>query len=382
MSAESSREAQARLNAILEAAVDAIIVIDERGRIELFGAAAERMFGWSADEVKGRNVSLIMPEPHRTEHDANLQRYLNTGIPRIIGIGRELEAMDREGRRFPVELAVGEIASFGESRRFVGLVRDISERRQVEEEARVLRNRLAHVGRLGTLGEMTAGIAHEINQPLTAIASYAQALGRLMDGGGAVTDEHRRVVSRIAEQALRAGDVVQRLRQLARREGGTRARRDPNRLVRHVLRLAEVDVLSRGLHVQLDLEEPLPAVEVDDVQIQQVVLNLVRNGVDATVEAGGEEPLRVSTRLRNGNAVEISVTDRGAGLTQAAREHLFQPFFTTKPDGMGMGLSISRSIVEAHGGTLDCGAGGEPGTTFRFTLPAVDRPATEGEEPS
>jgi two-component system sensor kinase FixL len=372
---ESARDAQARLNAILEAAVDAIIVIDERGSIELFSAAAERMFGWTSEEVEGRNVSRIMPEPYRSAHDGNLDRYLRTGIPRIIGIGRELEAVHRNGRRFPVELTVGEIASFGESRRFVGLVRDISERRRVEEEARVLRDRLAHVGRLGAMGEMTAGIAHEINQPLTAIASYAQALGRLLEPGEDVTEEHRRVVERIAEQALRAGDVVQRLRQLARREGGDRSVRPPNRLVQDVLRLAEVDVLSRGLRLETDLAPDLPGVDVDEVQIQQVVLNLVRNAVDATVDAGGAGAIVVRTARAPGGPVEISVTDEGSGIPPEVRSQLFQPFFTTKRDGMGMGLSISRSIVEAHGGRLDCETADGRGATFLFTLPAASSEA-------
>ncbi|GJM43375.1 MAG: hypothetical protein DHS20C21_02170 [Gemmatimonadota bacterium] len=377
---ERAAAAEARLSAILAATVDAIVAIDERGRIDVFSAAAERMFGWKAREMVGQNVNRLMPNPYRPAHDGFLETYLRTGIPKVIGIGRRAVAVRRNGEEFPVELTVGEIASYGEGRRFVGLIRDITETLRIEEEAKELRDRLTRVGRVSTLGEMVAGIAHEINQPLTAIASSAQALSHVLKPDRPLTDEHRQIIDEIAEQALRAGDVIDRLRRLARREEAPPAVRDPNRVVRDVVRLATLDARANEVSLELDLQEGLPAVTMDEVQIQQVVLNLVRNAVDATTAstsvAGAAHPVVVRTRAAAGDRVQFSVTDRGTGVTPEEAEGIFEPFFTTKEGGMGLGLSISRSIIAAHGGVLDYVVDPDTGTTFRFTLPIHGKEAT------
>jgi two-component system sensor kinase FixL len=373
-----ARESEARLDAVMKAAVDAIVMIDERGRIELFSAAAERMFGWEARDVVGRDVSILMPEPFRSEHDGYIGHYLETGIPRIIGIGRQVTALRRDGTSFPVELSVGEIASFGEGRRFVGLVRDVTAKVRAEEEVRAHRDRLAHVTRLSTLGEMAAGIAHEVNQPLTAISSYAQALLRRLRRDPECPRERLDTVERIVEQALRAGEVLGRLRSFARKGETTRARCDVGRLVTDVLRLAEVDQRHHGASIDVEIADDLPPVRADEIQIQQVVLNLVRNGLEAMGDgAGGPKRLTVQALRSAADRVQVRVTDRGSGLSPEARDQLFHPFFTTKPDHLGIGLSISHSIVTAHGGALTFEPNPGGGSVFAFTLPTA---AEESQE--
>lgn len=367
--ARRAREAEARLDAVLKAAVDAIVMIDERGHVLLFGAAAERMFGWEAREVLGKNVSILMPEPFRSEHDGYLDHYLETGSPRIIGIGRQVVALRRDGTEFPVELSVGEIASFGEGRRFVGLVRDVTAKVRAETEAREHRERLAHVTRVSTLGEMAAGIAHEVNQPLTAIASYAQALARQMRAESGGDDTRRETVERIAEQALRAGEILRRLRGFSRRGEAKHVPCDVATVVQDALRLAEVDARRHGARIELRVEKRLPRVVGDTIQLQQVLLNLVRNALEAMDGIPPGDRCVLVAAARDGDRVVVSVMDRGAGVGERAEAQLFHPFFTTKPDGMGMGLSISHSIVMAHEGTLTYERNPEGGAIFRFTLP-------------
>jgi two-component system, LuxR family, sensor kinase FixL len=370
----SSSMAHAR--AVLETAADAIITIDADGGIQAFNPAAERMFGYRAAEVIGKNVHLLMPAPYRHQHDDYMSRYLRTGEKRIIGIGREVQALRRDGTVFPIELAVSEVCIRG-AHHFTGIIRDISERKQSErrlqrreEEARQHRERLVHVGRLSTMGELATGIAHEINQPLTAIAAYANACRRLLERGAEEPVELVRILDKISSQAQRAGQVIQRLRDMIRKRDSRREACELNRLIRDTLVLAESDVRLHHYSITTELvERPLPVV-VDPIQIQQVLLNLIRNGLDAMLEVRIEQgDIRVGTRLADEETVEVLVRDQGVGIPAERRDKLFSPFFTTKPQGIGLGLSISRSIVTAHGGRLDCLANPHRGVTMRFTLP-------------
>jgi two-component system sensor kinase FixL len=362
--------------AVLEAAADAIITIDAVGIIQSFNPAAERMFGYRAEEVIGWNVHLLMPAPYRHQHDDYLSRYLRTGEKRIIGIGREVQALRKNGRVFPIELAVSEVCTPG-MHHFTGIIRDISERkeserrlRQREEEARQHRERLVHVGRLSTLGELAAGIAHEINQPLTAIAAYANACRRLLELGSADPAELVGTLDKISNQAQRAGRVIQRLRDMVRKRDSRREACELNRLIRDTLVLAEPDARLHNYGITTDLVQRSLPVVVDPVQIQQVLLNLIRNGMDAMLEGRVEHgDIRVGTRLLDTETAEVRVGDQGIGIPAERRDRLFTPFFTTKPQGIGLGLSISRSIVTAHGGRLDCRANPERGVTMCFTLP-------------
>lgn len=494
-----------RFQAALEAAVDGIVIIDETGSIETVNEAAERMFGYRPGELRGRNISVLMPEPWASRHDDYIRNYLRTGRARIIGYGREVEGRRKDGSVFPLELSVGEGTSGGR-RFFVGLLRNVSDRkamevelrqreeelrqtqqnapiptlitdlegtviegnaacsamfgytpeecsrqsvltithpddadetslllrhfarreidsaereqrfvakdgrvlhgvlhvgavrdawgrterlvmqvidrtRQVEAElrARQTQDRLAHVNRLSTLGEMAAGIAHEVNQPLGAISNYAQACRVLIERGRAESTKLSEILEKIASQAQRAGEVIRRLRTLAR---GRNAAQEPaalDVLVRDIVKLAEVDARLRNMRISVELDGPLPTVLVDLVQIQQVVLNLLRNGMEAMEEAGtSRREVIVSARRSGPEEVEVAVRDFGAGVDPAVAEEIMNPFVSTKSTGMGMGLAICHSIIASHGGRLWFTPADGGGTIFNFTLPAEPEGASHG----
>ena len=357
--------------ALLDAAVDAIVVIDHKGRIETFNSAAEGIFGFSAEEVLGKNVSLLMPEPYKSEHDGYLHNYLETGNARIIGIGREAKGIRKNGSVFPIDLSVGEIPTEDQPK-FVGIVRDTTERKRSEDEVNQTREKLAQFGRLSTLGEMAASLAHELNQPLTAIATYMQACQRLIESGQSDDDEILAILKKCDSQAQRAGEVIRRLRQFVKKRELGRRETDCDDVMHDLAALAEVDARDNGIPLTIDVAEGLPKIRVDTVQIQQVILNLIRNGIDAMMDTDNvDEGISVSVDNFKKDQVKIAVTDHGSGMTKEAEENIFQPFFTTKSSGMGLGLAICRSIIESHGGVLSFDKNPSGGTTFYFTLPAV-----------
>lgn len=490
--------AEDRLTALLDAAVDAIVLIDPAGNVTRFNRAAELLFGYSSAEVLGRNVNMLMPEPYHVEHDGYLGNYLKTGRARIIGIDREVVARRKDGSVVPIELSVGEFRRGGEQG-FVGILRDISDRKSQEEklrrseeqmrlvfdnaptafkittptgqiisanralskllgytldefrrfrqsdllhpedravaieqlrrmvegdgegactfevrhrrkdrsvvdtlvynavardgdgralliiseiidrsavhakerEAQDLRGQLAHVARLGTLGEMVSGIAHEVNQPLTAIANYANACRRLVESGRAQPAELVAALDKIGAQAERAGQVIRGLRNLVKRRDQVREPLDCNQLVQEVTRLVDFEFRQAGFRLIVRLTDALPRVMGDGVQVQQVVLNLVRNALEAMLEGARDDFVEVVTSTREGY-VEIRVTDCGPGLSAAVADKLFEPFFTTKRDGFGLGLSICQSIASAHGGALTHTVNETGGATFTIRLPAQE----------
>ena len=360
----------AEFQALLDAAVDAIIVIDERGQILTFNRAAERMFGYWAADVLGKNVSVLMGEPYRGEHDGYMSRYLATGEAHIIGKGREVEGRRASGESFPVSLAVGEVAG-GSQRRFVGIIRDLSAKRAAEQRARSLEHRLAHVGRFNLMGEMAAGIAHEINQPLSAIATYAQAAKRVLqkpDPDIALLED---VYGKIDQQARRAGQVIDNLRKLIRKQAVDTQSLDVNHVVDDVMSLIEADARSEGIPVQLRKGIGLPNVRADAVQIQQVLLNLTRNSVDAMRDGlAKERGIIILTERVESGGVRIAVTDHGHGVAPQLGDDIFHPFVTTKRTGLGVGLAISKTIVESFGGTLRYADNPVGGSIFSIELPA------------
>jgi len=502
---ERAHRLEQEFQAVLDAAVDAVVLFDHEGRIELLNRAGERMFGYHEQEVIGLRVNLLLPEPYRSQQDDYLRHHIEAGEPRIIGIGRELLAKRRDGSEFSAELAVGrvqgtdpprfvgfirdvtvrrnseealrrseaqltiaqEIANLGNyvvhldgnhedywsphlyrvlGRRYgelyigvydylepmvhpadrgrwqqarreldaqgrtmdieyrvihpdgslrhvhhiaqasrapdgrivrqVGTLHDITDRRRAEDEARQMQDRIAHFGRISTMGEMAAGLAHEVNQPLTAIATYAQACQRLIASEDVSADDIATALDHICTQALRAGEVIRRLRQFVKNREVRRELLDANRLLDDVLVLAQTDLRHHGVRIAVERAPHGLPVQADAVQIQQVILNLMRNSIDAMLdlqEARREILLRA--RMDAEGDVELMVADRGTGVDVAAAAALFDPFFTTKSGGTGLGLSISRSIVRAHGGKLWCSANPGGGARFFFTLPVVPAPA-------
>jgi two-component system sensor kinase FixL len=361
-------EREALLRAIIETSPDGLITIDQSGIIQSFNPAASRMFGYRAEEVIGRNVSCLMPSPDRERHDGYLARYLRTGERRIIGIGREVHGRRRDGTVFPVELAVGEVALEGH-RLFAGFLRDVSARRDAEQRLHELHAELVHVSRLSEMGEMASGLAHELNQPLTAIINYLQACRRLSaDSAAAERGRVGELIEKAIAQTERAGQIIRHLRRFVARGETERAAEDIGPVVEEAADLALIGASERGIKATFDLADGLPPALIDRVQIQQVIINLVRNSIDALSEAGRGE-VTVSTRRAATDMVEIQVRDTGPGLDEAVARRLFQPFVTTKPGGIGIGLSICRTIVEAHDGKLWASDNPGGGTIFHLTLP-------------
>ncbi len=492
----SLEAAQARAEAIVETAVDGIVTIDGGGIIQTVNGAMLETFGYQPEELIGNNVSMLMPQPYRDEHDGYMQTYLETGVKRIIGIGRVVSGLRKDGSEFPMELKVGEFRVQG-ARRFAGFIHDITARRQMEEtlrqreetlritleqapsgivnlsldgyirnanrafcsllgtteeqltgrhftelchpdddrnckdvtaqliksetpslhfdcrllcgdgrtlhvqiyvavprdrkgaptnlivqivdrseerrhadEAREHRERLAHVTRVMTMGEMAAGIAHEINQPLAAIATYSQACHRMIASDSFDKDELLQAMNEVTAQAERAGDVIRHLRAMVKQGQVARQYTDLNAVVSEAIRLANLDAQTVDTPIELALAEDLPMVEADVIQIQQVLLNLIRNAIEAMVKHhAGENRISISTSAYDGDHLLVAVKDTGPGIPEAVADKLFKPFFTTKGTGLGMGLSISQSIIRSHGGRLWFEPGEACGMVFCFTLP-------------
>jgi two-component system sensor kinase FixL len=370
-SACAQKERDALLRAIVETSPEGLITIDQKGIIQWFNPAAEKMFGYRADDVIGRNVSCLMPSPDREHHDGYLARYLRTGKKRIIGTGREVRAQRRDGTTFPVELAVGEVVA-DDHRLFAGFLRDVSARRDAEQRVHDLRSELLHVSRVSEMGELASGLAHELNQPLTAIINYMQACRRLLPDS-ALADIGRvgELIEKAVAQAERAGQIIQHLRRFVARGETERTAEDIGNVVHDAARLALIGASERGISAAFDLAPGLPLVMIDKVQIQQVIINLVRNSVDALSGTGKGEIIIRTTRAAH-DMVEIEVCDTGPGLDEEVARRLFQPFVTTKPGGIGIGLSICRSIADAHDGKLWATGNPGGGTIFHLTLPLAD----------
>jgi two-component system, LuxR family, sensor kinase FixL len=366
------QEREARLRSILETAPDAIIVIDERGIMESFSPAAERLFGFTAAEAVGRNVNVLMPSPYRERHDGYIRHYLDTGERRIIGIGRIVVGQRKNGSTFPMELSVGEAIANGR-RLFTGFIRDLTERQLTENRLQELQTELLHVSRLTDVGQMASALAHELNQPLAAIVNYVQAARRLLQAEKSpLPQKVVEAMDKAVAQAARAGEIIRHLRGFISKGDSEHRSEDLNKVVEEATALGLVGAKESGVSVRWALHrEPLPVI-IDKVQIQQVVFNLVRNSVEAMAEHPLPHDMLVTTRLADAATAEVAVSDTGPGLALEVQAQLFQPFITTKEKGMGLGLSICRSIVEAHGGRLWAKPNPERGVTFRFTLPLAD----------
>lgn len=357
---------EAHLRSIFDTAPEAMIVINDLGIVQSYGASAERMFQWRAAEVIGRNISMLMPQPFRDQHDGYLQRYLNTGEKRIIGIGRIVVGQRKDGSTFPMELAVGEVSS-EHGRFFTGFVRDLTDREEREARVEQLQAEVVHISRLSAMGEMASALAHELNQPLSAIANYLNGAKRLLAREGPADPKAVEAVDKAVGQALRAGDIIRRLRDFLSRGEGERSVESLSKLVHEACGLALVGAKESGVDVRYELDPHLDRVLVDRIQIQQVLVNLVRNALEAMHDQA-QRQLLVSTLVDDDMAV-VSVADTGTGLDPGIEQKLFQPFVTTKPQGMGVGLSISRTIIEAHGGRIWTKANPGGGAVFHFSVP-------------
>lgn len=360
----------AHLQSILDTILDATVVIDVNATIVSFNAAAVRQFGYAPEEAVGQNVNMLMPSPYREQHDGYLSRYMQTGEKRIIGVDRVVMGRRKDGSTFPMKLAVGETRLDGDVF-FTGFIRDLTERQESAAQLQEAHGELARLARLNELGEMASTLAHELNQPLSAIANYVQGCTRLLEK---VETEHaarmRGALGEAAAQTLRAGDIIRHLREFVTRGDTEKQPEDIKKLVEEAGALALVGSRERGVKSVFDFGTETAMVVADRVQIQQVLINLMRNAMEAMRESERRD-LLVRTYQVGERMMAVEVADTGPGIADDISPQLFQPFVTSKPGGMGVGLSISKRIIEAHGGTIEVKRNSDGGATFTFTLPIL-----------
>ena len=358
-----------KLRRVIDSALDGMIVIDSHGTVLLYNAACERLFGYSAEEVLGNNVNLLMTRSDRKNHDTYIQNYLRTGTARIIGIGRDVTGRRKDGSTVPIRLAVGELRDDDDTLLFIGTLHDLTEALRARERIEELQSELMQVARASAVGEMGTALAHELTQPLSAVAGFVESSAALLEQGGAeIPAKAREYMDQAVAQSLRAGAVIRLLREFTGRGDSVRSVEDINAVVEEICKLATLGTAAEQIDLELDLAAALPPVLIDHVQIQQVVLNLVRNSIDALSDCEART-ITVAT-VPGGDMVEVVVSDNGPGLPPEVRDRVFEPFVSTKPDGIGIGLSICRTIVEAHGGRIAVDASTRHGTGFRFSVPA------------
>jgi two-component system sensor kinase FixL len=370
------QEREVKFDAVFRTSPDSIVVTDRAGIIEAFNPAAEKLFGYQAHEIIGRNIKLLMPPYLASRHDDYLRRYEQTGEKRIIGIGRVVTGQRHDGTTFPIEISIGE-ANVGGRVFYTGFIRDLTEKQGADQRIHELQSELMHATRLASLGEISSTIAHEVNQPLSAAGTYMEVAEQLAKTGS--RDAARKSAETIAKasaQVRRAADIIRRVRDFARKRAPELARASVNRIIEEACALAFVGTRNTGITGRMELAPNLPEILVDRIQIQQVLVNLVRNSIDAMSESGSGSVL-VESLLDADGQIRIRVTDTGPGVIEEMRAGLFTPFTTSKPAGTGLGLAVCKSIVEAHGGSIWYEPNPAGGSIFTITLPLGDLPRTQ-----
>ncbi|MFC0203244.1 PAS domain-containing sensor histidine kinase [Novosphingobium soli] len=373
----SLRHSEAHLRSILSTVPDAMVVIDEWGKMISFSDAAERLFGYSQAEVLGANVSMLMPSPYRERHDGYLERYLTTGERRIIRIGRVVFAQRKDGTTFPMELSVGEAT--GESQRvFTGFIRDLTDRHRTQEQLEELQSELIHVARVSAMGTMASTLAHELNQPITAVANYVEAVRDLLAQPD--PDDLPEIIEALedaAGEAMRAGQIVRRLRDFVARGEVERTAENLPDLINEAAAFGLMGAIEKAVETRMDIDHEAASVLVDKIQIQQVLVNLIRNAVEAMGPAA-RRILTIRTTPDQPGLVRVTVADTGPGVAPEVAAQLFKAFVSTKMEGMGLGLSICRTIVEANGGRIWMESAEGGGTQFHFTLVRAEAEKLDG----
>lgn len=362
-------EREARLNSIFNASIEGIITVDINGIIISVNAAVETIFGYLPDELIGHSITKLMPGPE-SKKLPDFKNYLQLQISEFISQVREVEGLRKDGSVVPLDLSVAEFI-MDDIRYFTGIIRDVSSRKQQAKHDKDHLEALAHVTRLGLMGEMASGIAHEVNQPLTAISGYTQGCLNLISAGTQDLARFTEILQKTHSEALRAGQIIHRMREFVKSRKIYRSTVYVNALVKDALSLCAADFKHDNIQIKFELAKKLPAINVDKVQIEQVILNLLRNSIESLKDLPPdlERKLVIRTYIRDHDYIEVSVKDNGKGIKESERAKILTPFFTTKTSGMGMGLSISRSIIEAHEGILYFNSREEKGSTFYFTLP-------------
>jgi len=372
------KRADERVRLAVEAAPNAMVMVNDQGHITLLNAQAERVFGYTRDELLGRPIDILVPETLRSTHAGFRDDYLLTPSARAMGAGRDLYGRRKDGSEIPVEVGLNPIIS-SEGKAILASIIDITARRELETETAQQRSQLAHLSRVAMLGELSGALAHELHQPLTAILTNAQAALRVLARDPADINEVRNILADITEDDKRASEVIRGLRALLRKDEVQYVPLDVNDIALTVLRLVRSDLSSRSVSVTTDLAAGLPLVEGDRIQLQQVLLNLVMNGCEAMDGASADRHLTVRTSETPEGGVDVSVADRGSGIPPEKLDCIFEPFVTTKAEGMGLGLAVCRTIVAAHNGRLwatnnpDCGATVHFSVSAKHPVPPPER---------
>lgn len=362
------KRSEARHRVVVETASDAVVSIDEGGAIILANPATKRIFGYAPEDLIGKPLTILMPGAARKLHDSGLKQYLETGTKRLNWQGTEMTAMRANGEEFPAAVSFGEMI-VGQRRVFTGFIRDISEKKRAEAELRNTQAELSRMMRVMTIGQLTASIAHEVSQPLSGIIMNASTCLRMLKSAPPNIDGARETAQRTIRDGNRASEVITRLRTLFSKKQIDVESVDLNEAAREVIALMSGELQRNDVILKSEFGDDLPAINGDRIQLQQVILNLLRNGSDAM--NGIEDRPRnmvVRTELEDGH-VRLSVRDSGVGFSPDVAGQMFEPFYTTKSDGMGVGLSVSRSIIEANRGRLWATANDGPGATFAFSIP-------------
>ncbi|MCZ4296485.1 PAS domain S-box protein [Henriciella marina] len=356
---------------ILQSVPDAMVVINDAGIVTAVSKAAETLFGYEADQLLGRNVSILMSPTDKSQHDGYISRYLRTGERQIIGIGRTVTARRADGSLFPIDLKIGE-AKIGDHYLFTAFMRDLTEQRRNETRMKALQAELVHFSRLSSVGTMASALAHELNQPLTVVTNYLEAARDLLDAPDEETMKMvQEALGEAAKQSVRAGQIVRKLRDYVSRGEVEKRPTDLVPLLGDAVALVQTEMSAASGAISVSVAESTPHVMIDPIQIQQVVINIVRNAIEA-VAPQVEPKIDIRATIGGNGMVLVSIEDNGPGIDREVSEHLFRPLASSKSTGMGLGLSICRTIVEAHGGTIEAMPAGDTGTRFAFTLEPVE----------
>ena len=357
---------------ILQSVPDAMVVINDAGIITAFSKAAETLFGYDANDLLGRNVSVLMAPTDKAQHDGHISRYLRTGERRIIGIGRTVTARRADGSLFPIDLKIGE-AKIGDHFLFTAFMRDLTEQRRNESRMKALQAELVHFSRLSSVGTMASALAHELNQPLTVVTNYLEAARDLLNSPDPETmDMVQEALNEAAKQSVRAGQIVRKLRDYVSR-GEIEKRPTPLvPLIGDAVALIQAEMSSANGQIAVSVEEGISDIMADPIQIQQVIINLVRNALEA-MEGQDDPKVEIRAASVSGGLAMVTIEDNGPGIDREVADQLFKPLASSKSTGMGLGLSICKTIVEAHGGTIEAMPMETAGTRFVFTVELADR---------
>jgi len=361
------QRSEEKYRVVVETASDAIISMDEGGVIIFANAAAKSILGYEPAELMGKPLTMLMPAMMRQLHRNGFSRYVATGHRNINWRGTELTALRKNGQEFPVEISFGEMTRDGH-KAFTGLIRDITEKKRIEETLRNTQAQLSRATRTATVGEFAASIAHEINQPLAAVVANGHACLRWLSSGPEGLAKAQEAAERIVRDGKEAGEIMRRIRVLFKKASIEKAELDLNEVIAEVVHLLGGETAKRRVAIEAELADDLPPVVGDRVQLQQVAFNLLLNGIEAMEPAlGRPRKLFIRSKRENPETILVEIQDNGVGMENA--EKVFEAFFTTKEQGMGMGLTICRSIIDAHHGRLWAASSEGEGTTFSFTLP-------------